>query len=290
MNKILTTLALAGLAGASFAHAEIDGLSVKAKVDFESEYIFRGKEHSDENVQTKVVAEYALPTSGVNASIYAGAFLMSPLTQAANASALTLGAKTEVEKFLIDGGYTYYGQPNRKSSGGTGIGGAAGGQFNGIPGYSDNSEGNNNPIYSDSNEFFIGTAYAGMKDICTPSLYLNYNVDLKQLTTEAAVRRSFKGDEIGIAGAELILAGFVGYVDAQQYNGDQLSPGVSQWENAYGYIGGSVDVAYNITNSAKVGTGLRYTWNTDGDGNDEIRLTGNSDTNFYYGIWAEFRY
>jgi hypothetical protein len=277
MNKILTTLALAGLAGASFAHAEVDGLSVKAKVDFESEYVFRGKEHSDENVQTKIVAEYALPTSGVNASIYAGAFLMSPLTQAANESALFLGAKTEVEKFLIDGGYTYYGYPNRAYTGGTGTGGA----INTV---------NNRAIYSDSNEISLGTAYAGMKDICTPSIYFHYNIDLKQLTTELAVRRSFKGDEVGIAGAELILAGFAGYVDAQQYNGDQLSPGVSQWENAYGYIGGSVDVAYNITSSAKVGTGLRYTWNTDGDGNDDIRLTGNSDTNFYYGIWAEFRY
>lgn len=281
MNKILTTLALAGLAGASFAHAEIEGFSVKAKVDFESEYIFRGKEHSDENVQTKVVAEYALPTSGVNASIYAGAFLMSPVTQAANESALFLGAKTEVEKFLIDGGYTYYGYPNRAATGMTGTGGAAGVGAAAV---------NNRAIYSDSHELSLGTAYAGMKDIATPSLYFHYNLDLQQLTTEAAVRRSFKGDEVGIAGAELILAGFAGYVDARQYNGDQLSPGVQQWINSYGYIGGSIDLAYNVTNSAKVGTGLRYTYNNDGDGNDDGRLNGNSDTNFYYGIWAEFRY
>lgn len=40
-----------------------DGLSVRAKVDFESQAVFRGKEHSDENVQTKVVGEYALPGS-----------------------------------------------------------------------------------------------------------------------------------------------------------------------------------------------------------------------------------
>jgi hypothetical protein len=289
MNKFLTTLALAGLAGASFAHAEIEGLSVKAKIDFESEFIFRGKEHSDENVQTKVVAEYALPVSGVNASLYAGAFLMSPITQAANASALTLGAKTEVEKFLIDGGYTYYGYPNRKTSGGTGAGGNAGSQtVLGYPG--DNSAGNNSPIYSDSNEIFLGTAYAGFKDIATPSLYFNYNVDLKQLTTEAAVRRSFKGDEFGIAGAELIFAGFAGYVDSRQYNGDQRASTVANWINSYGYLGGSVDVAYNVTNSAKVGTGIRYTYNNDGDGNDEARLNGNTSENFYYGIWAEFRY
>jgi Ca-activated chloride channel family protein len=32
------------------------GLSVRAKVDFESDYIFRGKEHSDANVQTKIAS------------------------------------------------------------------------------------------------------------------------------------------------------------------------------------------------------------------------------------------
>lgn len=288
MNKILTTLALAGLAGASFAHAEVDGLSVKAKVDFESEYIFRGKEHSDENVQTKVVAEYALPTSGVSASIYAGAFLMSPVTQAANESALFLGAKTEVEKFLIDGGYTYYSYANRKSD--FGYVTTAGGQT---------VASNNRAHYTDSSELSLGGAYAGFKDIATPSLYFHYNIDLQQLTTEAAVRRSFKGDEIGIAGVELILAGFAGYVDARQYNGDQRASGVQNWINAYAYLGGSVDVAYNVTNSAKIGTGIRYTYNNDGDGNDAgplagqpgvSRLEGNSNSNFYYGIWAEFRY
>jgi len=72
-DPLPSPIALAGLAGASFAHAEIEGLSIKAKVDFESEYVFRGKEHSDKNVQTKVVGEYALPVSGANASVYAGA-------------------------------------------------------------------------------------------------------------------------------------------------------------------------------------------------------------------------
>lgn len=277
MNKILTTLALAGLAGASFAHADLEGFTVKAKVDFESEYIFRGKEHSDENIQTKVVAEYFLPVSGMDASIYAGAFLMSPLTQADNASALTLGAQTTVEDFRIDGGYTYYGYPNRKNANGTGIGGTI-------------STINNRAIYSDSNEIYIGTAYNGWKQYFTPSLYFNYNVDLQQLTTEAAARKSFKGDEYGIAGAELILAGFLGYVQADAYNGDQRAAFVQKWKNSYAYVGGSVDVAYNVSNSAKIGTGIRYTYNNDGDSSDDIRLAGNTGSNFYYGVWAEFRY
>ena len=277
MNKILSTLALAGIAGSSLALADVEGLSIKAKVDFESEYIFRGKEHSDENVQTKVVGEYQLPLGGANASIYAGAFLMSPLTQAANEADLFFGAKTEVEKFLIDAGYTYYGYPNRAYSGGTGTGGT----INPI---------NNRAIYSDSSEISLGFAYSGMKDIATPSLYFHYNIDLQQLTTEAALRRSFKGDEFGIAGFELILAAFVGFVDADAYNGDQRANGVAKWSNAYTYFGGSADVAYNVTNAAKVGVGIRYTHNNDGKTEDDVRLAGNTQDNFWYGIWAEFRY
>lgn len=287
MNKILSTLALAGIAGSSLALAEVDGLSIKAKVDFEEQYVFRGKEHSDENIQTKVVGEYQLPLGGANASIYGGAFLMSPLTQAANEADLFFGAKTEVEKFLLDAGYTYYGYPNRADTNGTGKGGT----INPV---------NNRAIYSDSSELSFGAAYSGMKDIATPSLYFHYNIDLQQLTTEAALRRSFKGDEFGIAGFELILAGFVGFVDADAYNGDQRAPGVEKWSNAYTYWGGSADVAYNVTNAAKVGVGIRYTHNNDGTSSDAgalagdaagtSRLAGNTQDNFWYGIWAEFRY
>lgn len=280
MNKILSTLALAGLAGASLAHAELEGLSIKGKVDYETQYIFRGKEHSDDNVQTKVVGEYQLPLGGANASIYAGAFLMSPLTQSSNEGDIFVGAKTEVEKFLLDAGYTYYGYPNRDlGNGGKGIGGTI-------------SPVNNRAIYSDSNEVSLGVAYSGFKDIATPSLYFHYNFDLQQLTTEAALRKSFKGDEFGIAGFELILAGFLGFVDANAYNGDQRAVGVEQWRNGYTYVGGSVDVAYNVTNAAKVGVGVRYSYNNDGNGTngDDIRTTGNTESNFWYGIWAEFRY
>lgn len=281
MNKILSTLALAGLAGASIATAAtdsaIDGLSVKAKVGYENEYIFRGKEHSADNIQTRVVGEYALPIQGANAGIYAGGFLMSPLTETANAAEVFVGAKTEIEKTLIDVGYTYYGFPNNS----TVNAGAPGGSINTI---------NNRAVYNGSNEIKVGAAFGQFKDILTPSLYFYYDFNLQQLTTEVAVRRTFRGDDYGINGVELILAGYFGYVSANQYNGSQLSPGIAQWSNAYGYVGGSADIAYNVTSAAKVGLGIRYAYNNDGDASDDIRLSGNTESNFYYGVWAEFRY
>ncbi len=286
MNKIISTLALAGFAGSSLALAGIDGLSIKAKVDFESEYVFRGKEHSDENVQTKVIGEYALPVQGSGASIYAGAFLMSPITQAANEAVLFAGAKTEMEKFLLEAGYSYYAYPNRNGTNFSTQGGA----INPV---------NNRAIYTDSHEVSLGTAYSGMRDIATPSLYFHYNFDLQQLTTEAALRRSFGSDLHGIDGVEFIFSAFAGYVSSRSYNGDNRQ-GVEQWINSYAYCGATADIAYNISNTSKVGFGVRYTWNKDGDANDAnalagdasgvSRLAGNTDTNFWYGIWAEFRY
>lgn len=283
MNKLLSSLALAGLAGTAFAAGNVDGLTVKAKVDFESEYVFRGKEHSDKNLQTTVVAEYALPTA--DAAIYGGVFMMSPIDQAANELISFLGAKTEYEKYMFELGYSHYAYPNRALTGGTGTGGT----INPV---------NNRAVYSDSNEVSFGVSTSAFKEVFTPSAYIHYNFDLKQTTYEVAARKIIDGETFGASGFELSFAAFVGYVQSGRYNGDQVAAGVEQWGNDYGYLGGSANIAYNVSNTAKVGAGVRYTWNNDGDDNDAgplagdvtNRLSGNTSENFWYGIWAEFKY
>lgn len=288
MKKILTTIALSGLAGASLANA-FDGLSIKGKVGFESEYIMRGKEHSKENVQTKVIGEYVLPVSGAGLSVYAGAFLMSPVTEASNEGILFTGIKTQLDSFIIDAGYTYYGYPNRnKTRDGFGN---VGGSINPT---------NNRAVYTDSNEINIAAAYKGFEEILTPSVSVAYNFNLQQLTTEFAITRSFDLGQFGINGFEINLAAYAGYVDARRYNGDNRQNGVERWYNGYAYVGGTADLAYNISPSAKVGVGIRYAHNNDGTGDDATplagdpngvsRLAGNTSHNLYYGVWAEFRY
>ena len=268
MNKLLSSLALAGIAGTAFAAGNVDGLTVKAKVDFESEYIFRGKEHSDKNTQTKVIGEYALPAS--DAAIYAGAFMMSPIDQAANETALFTGVKTQWEKYLFEAGYTYYSRPNARYSRFAATGAR--------------DLGNNDYGYVDSNEISVGVATSQFKELFTPSFYIHYNFDLKQTAYEAAIRRSFNGDEFGAAGFEVIVSAFAGYVQAERANGYDVTP----WANDYGYVGGSVDLAYAVSNTAKVGAGVRYAWNS--DGNEDVMNAANTDENFWYGIWAEFKY
>lgn len=286
MKKILTTIALSGLAGASIANA-FDGLTLKGRVGFENEYIYRGKEHSQENIQTKVVGEYALPVAGGGLAIYGGAFLMSPLTQSSNEAILFTGLKTQIEDFIIEGGYTYYGYPNRNSTYSVAnVGGAI-------------DPRNNRAIYSDSNEINIAAAYNGFSDVVTPSLSVAYNFELEQLTAEVALRRNFDlGQLIGANGFEISLAAYAGYLDSRRYNGNQRAAGIERWYNAYAYAGGTADIAYNINPGAKVGVGVRYAYNNDGKGEDSTplggdnvnRLAGNTSHNVYYGVWAEFRY
>lgn len=279
MKKIISTLALAGIAGSSAALADtsaLDGISLKAKIGYENEYVLRGKEHSADNIQTRVAGEYQLPVQGANVGIYAGAFLMSPLTEAANSSIIFTGVKTQIDKTLFDVGYNYYGYPNASKNNGPLTGGAQ-------------NPANNRPVYSDSNEIYVGATFGQWQDIVTPSIYFYYDFDLQQLTTELAVKRTFKGDDYGIAGAELILSGFYGYAQAGQANGDQRLAN-PLWKNGYGYFGGTADIAYNVTAAAKVGVGIRYTYNNDGTGKNNAMVAGNTESNLYYGVWAEFRY
>lgn len=277
MKKLLSSLALAGLAGSAFAAGNVDGLTVKAKVDFESEYIFRGKEHSDSNLQTKVQAEYALPAA--DAALYAGVFMMSPVAQVSNEVISFLGAKTMYEGYLFEAGYTHYSYANRNSDAAYNPGTNGG----------DYIAANNRGHYSDTNEvsFGVGTE---IKEIATVSGYIHYNFDLQQTTYEAAARRAFKGEDIGAAGFELIVAGFYGYVQANQENGDQREGTTAAYKNDYGYIGASADIAYAVSNTAKVGTGVRYAYNNDGNEDSLGRNSANTDENFWYGIWAEFKY
>ena len=147
---------------------------------------------------------------------------MSPLSSEANGAVIFAGAKFEpIEKTLIDVGYNYYNSPNQAAVNARSPGGKR-----------HATRPTNSSVYNSSNEIYAGVAFAQWKDIATPSFYVYYNFDLAQTTTEFALRRTFRGDDYGIAGAEFIVAAYAGYLQADAYNGDQRS-GVEKWSNAY---------------------------------------------------------
>ncbi|MDR1498301.1 MAG: hypothetical protein LBS59_07850 [Puniceicoccales bacterium] len=249
-------------------------ISVKARVGSESEYVFRGKEHSDFNLQTRVNLEYQLPSTRVGSSIYGNIFSMNPVTQSANLADFSLGSKLVYNDFLFDFGWIYHSFPNQNDL------------HWGIPGGAPNPI-TNRAIYNRSNELFLsaGTDYQGTKI----AAWAYYDFNLEQLTLEANASRAFSFPAV-LPGIEFVLSAYAGYVSAHAANADQRDAGIPKWRNDYGYIGGSVDLTYNVSEYTTIGVGVRYAWNSDGSWRDELRLVGNTSDNLWWGFWLRFAY
>ncbi|MDR2980635.1 MAG: hypothetical protein LBV12_00125 [Puniceicoccales bacterium] len=271
MKKTLAaaTLAILG-SGSLFAQTGIPDFDLSGRIAYESEYIYRGKEHSDTNVQLSVLGKYSIPTTGFAA--YGGVFGMLPIKQEANQVDWTLGGQYAVDMYTIDAGYVFHSYPNQKTTN------------PGIPGGWQNPI-TNRGVYNRSNEIYIGARVD--LEWLTPAAYIYYDFNLQQVTYEASLRRQFEGIEFGIPDIAINLSVYAGYVSANQYNGDQRAAGVPKWSNDYGYIGFSADLIYHVTNYADIGVGLRYAWNSD---NSSFDIPGNTDDNLWWGTWVRFNY
>jgi hypothetical protein len=289
MKKILATATLALAASgvtaplhAQLAQTLLNSLAVTAKVGTESEYVYRGKEHSDFNIQTLVNVEYTLPSTRAdfNANIYAGVVAVQPVTQAANQLDFKLGSKFDYNGFTFDVGWIYHSFPNKNTVAHDYLGLPLGG-FSG--GYQDSIT--NRPDYNRSNEIAIGIG----RDIeaVRVSGYLYYDFNLEQLTYEANIGYKVP---VPALGAVIALNGFAGYVSAHSANGDQRAAGLERWRNDYGYLGASADIAFQLGNATQAGVGVRYAWNSDGNASDDLRLAGNTDSNVWWGLWFKFSY
>jgi hypothetical protein len=251
-------------------------VSVKAKVGSESEYVFRGKEHSDFNLQTRVNLEYQLPTTSIGSAIYGNIFSMNPVTQSANLADFSLGGKIVYNDILFDAGWIFHSFPNQNDLHWP------------LPGGVQN-EVTNRAIYNRSNELFlsIGTDYQGTK----LAAWAYYDINLEQLTLEANASRAFSFPAT-LPGVELVVSAYAGYSSAHAANGDQRAEGVEKWRNDYGYIGGAADVTYHVSEYTTIGTGIRYAWNSDGKGDTvhNQNLLGNTTSNLWWGLWLRFAY
>lgn len=269
MKKTIITLALASFGAVAFAQNEpmatpASNFIIGAKIAFESEFISYGQEHSDENIQTTISAEYLIPSGGDFASsIYGNLFYMSPLTQSYNQATLTLGAKAVwLEEYFVDFGYIYTGFPN----GGDGKRAARAIEMN------DAMVNRENALY-----FGIG------RDIdliegeewsrVLISAYANWNWNCDQMSYELALAKVF--DNVAIDELSIVAKVAYGYVDADKWAGDQGAPAI---KNAYGYFASSVDAVYAISDGMKLNLGVRYAYNNDGN------VGTNTDQNLWWGF------
>ncbi|MDR0534862.1 MAG: hypothetical protein LBG65_00650 [Puniceicoccales bacterium] len=273
----------------------MNNISVGARTGVESEYVHRGKEHSDMNLQTTATAQFNIPwfTASYGIGVFGRAFSMNPITQSANLLDTALGARLDYAGFGFEAGWIYHSFPNQRD------------QHYPIRGGDPNPV-VNRPLHNRSHEFYV-CAHAGLEAL-SPSAasfftytgsflyseggprfeaYAYYDTDLHQITTEADAAYTFRLRSLPLS---LTLKGYAGYVRAETVNGNQRAAGIPRWRNDYAYAGAAADLAINIGQYTTFGAGIRYAWNNDGGESNDYRLAGNTASNLWWGAWLQFSF
>jgi hypothetical protein len=239
MKNTLTALALAvftaGIAHAQTAPTAIavpsSDISVSGRFSWEAKNVFRGKERSstDGLIQSTVSVESAVPGfAGVSA--YVSYFNADNFERTLN-----IGGRTDLNGV----GTIEFGVSRTSNSNGA-VATLAGQGFTRI----DNSR-----------ELYVGVAQKPGSFV-RASAFLYYNTDLKQTNLVVAGSKDYEGKNLGIPGFDLETKAYVGLADSKASSHDVA--------NSYIYLGASADVTRTIGTGAKVGLGLNWAYNTDG--------------------------
>ncbi len=241
MKNTLTALALAvftaGLAHAQTAPASgavavpTSDISVSGRFSWEAKNVFRGKERSstDGLIQSTVTVESAIPGfAGVSA--YVSYFNADSFERTIN-----IGGRTDLNGVgTIDFGVSRTLSVNSVTAS------LAGQGFTRI----DNSR-----------EIYVGVVQKPGSFV-KGSAFLYYTTDLKQTNFVVAASKDFEGKTLGVPGFDLETKAYLGLADSKASTYDVA--------NSYVYLGASADVTRAIGTGAKVGLGVNWAYNTDG--------------------------
>ncbi|OYV47868.1 MAG: hypothetical protein B7X06_02475 [Verrucomicrobia bacterium 21-51-4] len=257
--------------------SKIEGV---ADIDFNSEYIYRGKKEAQASMNPAMRAQMPVWMG----SAYAGTWMNFPVAQENVNNEIRFNTGYELpltmlpvmsDVFTADLGYTYYWYLNNHL---------------GMP-----NSGTYQPL-SRSNEIYIGLL---AKCIANPAAYLFYDFNLEQVVLEGSISHSFDlGELISANGFSLDLGARAGWLHANAYNGDLRPVDVNKWHNSYGYAQGDIELAYALNEVAKVGVGFHVAGNTDGtgsftstEGNQVIPAnTGNHTAFAWWSINTSYRF
>ena len=238
MKHTLTALALAGLSAGAFAQsapapvaATASDLAIRGGISWSGKNVFRGKERSSSLglIQSDVTAEYNIPGfSGVSA--YVSFFRADSFERV-----YVLGARTDDSLGRLDVGIQRSARVTSAKSLAS-------------DGYT---------LLDSNREFYVGQSFKSLPLAPVATVY--YSSDLQELTVDLAASKSFKGAELGLPGFDVVIKGNLGLTDANDANGSG-----AKVQNAYTYIGASVDVTRAVGQGAVIGAGLNYAYNTDG--------------------------
>ncbi len=231
-------------------------LSVTASLDYESQYVFRGKKVTNSAFQPS--AQFGYPVYG--GSVYAGMWTSQPIGHAGGGGAAIPGPNQHNEIDLY-GGYTY---PLDMLTKGLGV--DVGYMYYWYPDASGAGS-----IYgtSDNQEIHVGFTYdtsSVLNNInINPTLYYYHDFVLDQNDVEFGLSYSWDLTSLtGVKGITLVPSATIGMLHANNSFGQVFFPGGAHWRNGYSYYSFHLDLNYKINDWATAFIGVRYAGNTDG--------------------------
>ena len=264
MKKAIASIVAAAALGSVslFGQAQqnpISDLSISAAFDFETSYVFRGKQLAQQSFQPSI--EFGYPVFG--ATVYAGVWTNQPIKNQDNEIDFYGGVSYPFTDWLTgDVGFTYYWYPQS----------VPGGEI------------------SQTREIYVGlsadtTQFFGFD--LQPATYFFYDFDLEQTVIEFSLGYSFDvGSYVGVGGLSLDVGAYYGYLSSSAYNGSQRD-GAPKWKNGYGYVGAVADVVYAFNDFVTFSMGVRWAANNDGKNNRGLfgadPNEGGSDNTVWFG-------
>jgi hypothetical protein len=278
MKKLISTIALAGLSfGSVNAQAPLGDLSISGSFDFETQYVFRGKQYAWQSIQPGV--EFGYPVLGGEA--YTGIWSNQQISNKGMGGvpfppgSVGRASTDEVDfyfgyaypvtdMFTVDAGFTYYWFSNA----------------NGFP-----AAGGPSRQYR---EIYVG---ATADVIMSPALYVYYDFDQGQTVVEGSVGYSFDlGEYAGVTGLSIDLGAHYGWLRATRTYG---ITGIGS-TNGYMYGGANADLVYSFNEHVSASFGVRWAANNDGKtGANAQGLAinqGSRESNIWFGASIGFAY
>jgi len=282
MNKTLLTAALA-LSLVSSAHGQaaaassgpLSDLTVSGSMDYESQYIFRGKKVTNSAFQPSV--NFAYPVSGGTLNAYM--WTSQPIGRQGNN---TPGGNDEIDTGL----YWQHTIPGYDA-----LTGEVGYQMYWYPNGGDGSFAN---AAQRTHEFHIGAIYdttnvlPGKTNI-SPKVYYYHDVILDSNTLTAAISYSWDlSDTVGLKGVSLNPAFTVGWTGLHRTFGDVSG---QNWNNSYDFWQLDLELDYKLNTSTTFFLAGHYAGNDDGTsggfGGGNPQAPG-SDNSLWLGLGVRF--
>lgn len=282
MNKIILTAGLA-LSLITSVHAQnLSALTVSGTMDYESEYVFRGKKVTASAFQPSVNFSYPAYNGSINAFVWTS----QPIGQQGTGGAGPNGTN-EIDAGIaydhplsgwsddttLEVGYQLYWYPDN--------GGVA-------------TNGSGPP--SRSHEFHIGATYDTTKLAgynVSPSVFYYHDVILDSNTLQFGLAYSWDlSDTLGVKGVSLNPSANLGWTSVNRNAGDQIQNAGPQWKNGFWYWQVNLELDYKINTSTTFFAAGHYSGNSDGTtsgfGGGNPQAPSGGSNQFWAGLGVKF--